>query len=190
MDETKSINNELINQETIKNHDKYTDAYINILDTYKTQLQSSIEAKNDLKKKFFYMIQKILYILISLFVITLVSSFIIFAIMAINNYESIAVVTGAITAIISSFATMILSIFNLPEIIARYLFNKDEDNLMNQIIKNIQDYEINTRSIEYLAALDANQDKISRTNAQSLKKSPKEIGKHPDDLPEDAIETQ
>lgn len=84
-----------------------------------------------------------MYGLCFVFAGTLLLSIILFTIMIIKDYNSVAVITGAITTIISSFATMIVSLFKLPKIIADYLFNKKEDRLMNQIIKNIQQYEIN-----------------------------------------------
>lgn len=61
--------------------------------------------------------------------------------MALLNNSSTEVITGSIVAVISSFATMIVSIFKLPRIIAKYLFNKKEDDQMANIIENIQKYE-------------------------------------------------
>lgn len=65
-----------------------------------------------------------------------------------KNYSSAAIITGAITTIFSSFTTMVLSIFKLPKIIADYLFNKEEDKLMSEIIQNIQKYEIDAVKYE------------------------------------------
>lgn len=124
-------------------HGKYTDAYIDILKTYEKQILDSFSKKNNLKEEFFITIKHIMYGLCFVFAGTLLLSIILFTIMIIKDYNSVAVITGAITTIISSFATMIVSLFKLPKIIADYLFNKKEDRLMNQIIKNIQQYEIN-----------------------------------------------
>ena len=129
-------------------HDKYTDAYINILDTYKEQISSSVTKKNDLKECFFKTIKVIMYWLAGIFACTLALSIILFAIMIFNNYSSVAVITGAITTIFSSFTTMVLSIFKLPKIIAEYLFIKEEDKLMSEIIQNIQKYEIDAVKYE------------------------------------------
>ena len=124
-------------------HGKYTDAYIDILKTYEKQILDSVSKKNNLKEEFFITIKHIMYGLCFVFAGTLLLSIILFTIMIIKDYNSVAVITGSITTIISSFATMIVSLFKLPKIIADYLFNKKEDRLMNQIIKNIQQYEIN-----------------------------------------------
>lgn len=123
-------------------HDKYTDAYIKILETYRSQINLSVTKKNALKDRFFIFITIIMYALTILFIATIIGSFILFKQMIENNYESVSVITGSVSAIISSFATMVLSIFKLPEIIADYLFNKKEDKLMSDIIKNIQTYEL------------------------------------------------
>lgn len=127
---------------------KYTDAYIDILNTYKEQINSSVNKKNYLKEQFYKMIKLIMYILTWLFVGSIAASIVLFIIIILNDYSSASIITGAITAIISSFITMVLSIFKLPKIIAKYLFNKKEDELMRDIIGNIQTYEINAVKYE------------------------------------------
>jgi hypothetical protein len=128
-------------------HKEYTEAYVNILNVYKDQINSSVSKKNILKGNFFKTIKIIMYILTGLFVVSIIFSLILFGIMIIFNYQSAEIIAGAITTIISTFVTMTISIFKLPKIIANYLFNKKEDKLMNSIIKNIQRYEI--KAIKY-----------------------------------------
>lgn len=129
-------------------HSKYTDAYIDILNSYNAQIKESVQRKNELKDKFYNTIKSIMLILTWLFFGILIFSLILFCVMVFNNNDSVVVITGAITTTISSFITMILSIFKLPEIIANYLFNKEEDQLMNEIIKNIQVYELDAVKYE------------------------------------------
>lgn len=137
------------NDNTIQGtHDKYTEAYINILNTYKEQISSSVTKKNELKERFFKTIKIIMYWLAGIFACTLCFSLLLFGIMIYKNYSSAAIITGAITTIFSSFTTMVLSIFKLPKIIADYLFNKEEDKLMSEIIQNIQKYEIDAVKYE------------------------------------------
>ena len=57
-------------------------------------------------------------------------------------------IIGLVTAIISSFITMLVSLFKLPEIIAKYLFNLKEDENMAKIIGHIQTYDIGMYTIE------------------------------------------
>ena len=115
-------------------HKEYTEAYVNILNVYKDQINSSVSKKNILKGNFFKTIKIIMYILTGLFVVSIIFSLILFGIMIIFNYQSAEIIAGAITTIISTFVTMTISIFKLPKIIANYLFNKKEDKLMNSII--------------------------------------------------------
>lgn len=127
-------------------HLEYTKSYLKILDTYQNKLKKSYSIKNKLKKSFFNMIRCIMSILIILFIISIIVSFYLFyKIITLNpnpdsNFNS--VIAGAITAIISSFSTMIASIIILPKIIADYLYDKEEDKLMHEIMKDIQKYEL------------------------------------------------
>ena len=58
------------------------------------------------------------------------------------------VVTTSVVSIISSLVTVTVAIFKLPKIVASYLFNKKEDNLMKEVISTIQNYEINAIELE------------------------------------------
>lgn len=81
---------------------------------------------------------------------------------------------------LSSFATMLVSIFKLPQIIADYLFNKDEDNQMIEIIKNIQQYEIDAVKLEKTVSIDAEKEIMSREKSDSeMKSSPNTTGEQP-----------
>lgn len=134
-------------------HDRYTDVYVSILKQYKKQIDNSVTNKNGLKNQFFYLIEGIMLGLLVLFATCVLSAFSLFDDMVQLNTGSIATITGAITAVISSFVTMLLAIIKLPKIIAQYLFNKKEDELMNQIIRNIQKYEIKAVNIDKTALL-------------------------------------
>ena len=124
-----------------QSHSEYTKAYINILDVYKKQIEDSITQKNNLKNEFFKVIKHIMILLTWMSAIVLVLSIILFGIMAYICTTSVSVLAGAVVSVISSLVTIVLSIFKLPDIVATYLFNKDEDNQMVNIIKNIQEYE-------------------------------------------------
>ena len=133
-------------------HDRYTKAYVGILNAYKEQLSQSVTKKNDLKQNFFDSIKMIMYIMVFTFGIVVVLSLIVMAIMAVFNSSSTQILTGAIVSIISSFVTMVLGIYKLPQIIADYLFNKEEDQLMKEIIANIQKYELDADRVERMRA--------------------------------------
>lgn len=139
-------------------HDQYTEAYVGILNTYKEQLSQSVTKKNELKQRFFNAIRMIMYIMVITFGLVVVLALAVMAIMAACNSSSTQILTGAIVSIVSSFVTMVLGIYKLPQIIADYLFNKEEDNLMKEIIANIQKYELDADRAERMreqASVDA-----------------------------------
>ena len=172
--------NKTENLEDLDAHGKYTQAYVDILDTYKEQISSSLDNKNTLKTNFFNLIKGLMIALVVLFGISVVISFIVFIVMIVNNYESIAVIAGAITGMLSTFSTMILSIFKLPKIIADYLFNKEEDKQMNEIIKNIQVYELEAVKLEKVAKLESEKEIITGLKSDlPLEQSPNVNGIQP-----------
>lgn len=167
-------------QNELDPHGQYTQAYINILNAYTDQIKSSVNSKNTLKTNFFNLIKKIMLALVFLFGISVIISFVVFSLMIKNNYQSVAVITGAVTAMLSTFSTMMLSIFKLPKIIADYLFNKEEDKQMNEIIKNIQRYEIDAVKMENRAKVDSEKEIVEELNGDlSLGQSPNINGTQP-----------
>lgn len=158
-------------------HDRYTKKYIEILESYKKYIDNSVASKINLKNNFFITIQAIMMIMTASFVIILVLSIVIIAIMTYLNKNSAQIITNSIVAIISSFVTMVLSLLKLPQIIADYLYNKDEDEQMNKIIGNIQTYELNAVKEEKMlekAKVDAviETDTALEFEADSLSDSP------------------
>ena len=132
----------------ISTHSRYTEVYVEILNTYKEQLSKSINNKNNLKQDFLVFIKAVMYMLTITFIIVI--SLIIMGLVVLLGNSSLEVITGSIVAVISSFVTMIVSIFKLPRIIAKYLFNKKEDDQMTRIIENIQNYELDAVKTEKL----------------------------------------
>lgn len=129
-------------------HSQYTEAYVGILNAYQAQLSESVNKKNDLKEKFFEAIKFIMYFMVVTFFVVVVLSLILMAMMVLHNSSSAKVLTGSIVSVVSSFVTMVLAIYKLPEIIAQYLFNKEEDKQMERIIENIQKYELDADKAE------------------------------------------
>lgn len=168
--------------EDIGIHNEYAKAYIKILKTYNKHIRSTIEKKNELKQKFFKTIKFIMCALTILFGCSLICSLFIFVLMIKYEYQSAAVITGAITALISSFVTMTLSIFKLPEIIAEYLFNKNEDVLMSEIIKNIQNHEIDMVKTAKKADVDAAKDQKIKNHDDSFSENPNKAKNKPTDI--------
>ena len=141
-----------------RSHEAYTASYIGILDTYKEQIQDSAENKITLKDRFFDTIRFTMLVVLWLFVGVITFSFVLFGLMIFFNTEFTGLIAGAVVSVVSSFVTMVLSIFKLPQIVAEYLFNKEEDRNMNTIIENIQKYE-NTSAEQDIKRLEVIQSK-------------------------------
>ncbi len=157
----------------LEGHKEYTKAYIAILQTYDNQIKKSVDNKIKLKNRFFNFILSLMYILIALFVLSVVASLFLFRTMVIKDNSSSGVIAGAITGMISTFSTMLLAIIKLPRIMAKYLFNKNEDKLMNKVIKNIQTYEIDATRTETNGKLDAlSQKQMAKNNDNYVEQLP------------------
>lgn len=138
------LEDEAISEE--ENENKYTDdkkdiselfqsPYIHMdaefqkyLENFNETVKKNEEQKFKLKKYFFYCVMIILFLVI-IFPYILVFVF----------HEKVTDVT-VITMGISSTAEVVSSIIVLPKIIAKYLFNKKEEDNKRQIISNMQTY--------------------------------------------------
>lgn len=139
----------------VPTHDQYTKVYVDILEQYKELINASVSNKNHLKENFFAVMIIIIVLTLVVFSCCLFYALGVFDRMILLRSDAVAPVTGAIVSVISSFVTMLLAIIKLPKIIARYLFNKKEDKLMNEIIKNIQKYEIKAVYVDRSSILEA-----------------------------------
>ena len=57
------------------------------------------------------------------------------------NEISMEAILGVATIVFPAISSLIVAFIKIPQIIAQYLFNVEEDSYMNSIIKNIQDYD-------------------------------------------------
>lgn len=57
------------------------------------------------------------------------------------NIVTIEAIISVITIMIPAISSLLVAFIKIPEIIAQYLFYTKEDESMNLIIKNIQDYD-------------------------------------------------
>lgn len=145
-------------------HGKYTDEYIKILNTYNNELVESLKQKRDLKDKFYTLISKIMKNFLCIFAICSIGSIVILIVMICTKNTSASIIAGAITSMVTTFSTMLVSILKLPEIIAKYLFDKKEFKQMNDIIVNIQSYEIDAVKTDQSASLSATETRGGETD--------------------------
>lgn len=143
-------------KDTSKEYGKHTKKYTKLLQNYIVHTEDSNKIKNKYKKIFFWIIIAIMAALTIAFIVLLCNALGIIKDLSVGEKpiptESIV---GLVTAIISSFITMLVSLFKLPEIIAKYLFNPKEDENMATIIGHIQAYDIGMYTIEKETEKDA-----------------------------------
>jgi hypothetical protein len=101
--------------------------YSEILDAYKTNLTKTLKTKRTYKHFVFWVSLSILFL-------SFVATCIFLYIMR-NDLKHFAVAFSTL----GSLATIYLTI---PKIISNYLFNKDEEKYMCEIVKNIQKHDI------------------------------------------------
>lgn len=141
------INNPSIH--TSEEYGKHTRKYTKLLKNYISHTKSANKIKNDYKIIFFWIIIAIMNALTLAFLISLCSVLFIIIYLSISKkpipMESII---GLMTTVVSSFVTMLVSLFKLPKIIAKYLFNPEEDKNMATVIGHIQTYDIGMYKID------------------------------------------
>lgn len=171
-----------ISNRYINGHEAYTEAYVKLLETYNDKIKESFHKKNELKVKFLNMVKWIMIGLFILLFASFIMALIIFILIVVKDYESVALIGGTLATVISSFITMVVAIFKLPKIIAKYLFNKAEDDLMKEVIKHIQNYELSAVQLENRAELDAKRDKVNELEkASQIEYSVNNNGESPSD---------
>ena len=65
------------------------------------------------------------------------------------NGVTMEAILSIVTIVVPAISSLIVAFIKIPEIIAQYLFNTKEDENMNLIIKNIQDYDTAMFEMEY-----------------------------------------
>lgn len=144
--ETKINNSEKTHStEVLKHSQKYSD----LLNTYVWSAKVTFQMKILFKSFFFIITMGIMLAIVYLFYKSLqygINSFEKFE--NLNNI-SIEAILSIVTIILPTISSLIVAFIKIPKIIARYLFNVEEDNYMNSIIKNIQDYDKYMFSMEH-----------------------------------------
>lgn len=142
-----AINNSKNNQadEKAKPHSveilKHSKNYSKLLDIYVDSANQNITMKKWFKIIFFIVTMCSLISVVVLFFLTILYAFYSF-----NKFDDLNGVTtqailSVVTIVVPAISSLIVAFIKIPEIIAQYLFNTKEDENMNLIIKNIQDYD-------------------------------------------------
>lgn len=120
---------------------KHSRSYSKLLEIYVTSAKVNIVIKYILKTLFFIITMGTLVAVVCFFYFTLNYVFENFGKFENLNDISMEAILGMLTVIVPSISSLIVAFIKIPKIIAEYLFNVKEDNDMNSIIKNIQDYD-------------------------------------------------
>lgn len=133
-----------------KDADEYhSDKYTILLNNYVKNMDRNVRAKLVLKIIFFIIVMCILGGLSYTFYYTIKCTINAIREMIKSNYASIDIIVTIITPLMSSFGTIMVSLLKLPEIIAHYLFNPEEDESAVTIVGNIQKYDISMYAMKH-----------------------------------------
>lgn len=142
---------------------KHSKSYSDLLDIYVKSVMDNTALKKWFKILFFTITMGSLIAIIIFFGLSLKYATSIFLRFENPNIINIDTVLSVITVLFPSFVSMIVAFIKIPEIIAKYLFNIQEDRYMNSVIKNIQDYDKNMFALGQKAEIVAN---INRTEME------------------------
>lgn len=155
---------------------KHSKSYSLLLKTYVQTTETSAKIKNILKCLFFIITMGTMVAVVFFFYYTL--RFVISSFNKIDNINNISLemVLSMATIILPAISSLIVAFIKIPEIIAKYLFNTQEDDNMNKIIKNIQDYDRDMFAMEHKVeeALMLNKRKGDESKDDDMIDSPKE----------------
>ncbi len=87
---------------------------------------------------------------------------------------NVASIVSVSTVILPSISSLMIAFIKLPKIIAKYLFNIQEDRYMNSVIKNIQDYDRSMFALSKKATDSALMHRTEMMYDEDVKPSPKE----------------
>lgn len=155
---------------------KHSKSYSILLKTYVQTTETSAKIKNILKCLFFIITMSTMVAVVFFFYYTL--RFVISSFNKIDNINNISLemILSMATIILPAISSLIVAFIKIPEIIAKYLFNIQEDDNMNKIIKNIQDYDRDMFAMEHRVeeALMRNKRKSDKSKDDDMIDSPKE----------------
>ena len=153
---------------------KHSKNYSKLLDIYVISTKRNITMKNWFKILFFIITMGSMLAIVYLFYVSLQYAFDNFAKFDNLNEISIEAILSIVTIIFPSISSLIVAFIKIPEIIAHYLFNVEEDNYMNSVIKNIQDYDKSMFAMEHKIdeMLMDNKDQEPSSEDESIEDSP------------------
>lgn len=128
---------------------KHSKSYSELLVAYVKATKRNSYIKDILKTLFFAITIGALAFIVWIFYDTLKYAFNFFGNIENIGDISLEAILSIITVILPAISSLIVAFIKIPEIIAKYLFNIQEDIYMNSIIKNIQDHDQSMFAMEH-----------------------------------------
>ena len=120
---------------------KHSKNYSKLLNIYVESSHANSEMKKWFKILFFAITMGSMLAIVYFFWLSLNYAFNSFNKFENLNEISMEAILGVATIVFPAISSLIVAFIKIPQIIAQYLFNVEEDSYMNSIIKNIQDYD-------------------------------------------------
>lgn len=140
---------------------KHSGIYTKILNEYYESIKRSLILKNLLKIIFFIITMVAFGVVVYIFSKSLTDVYELLKSLLEKEKVNTESIIGMITIVVPAACSLIVALVKIPKIIAKYLFNKEEDNYISKIIKDIQDYDRDVLSIEKDLQLALKQEKDS-----------------------------
>lgn len=155
---------------------KHSISYSDLLEIYVSSARWNVIIRNVLKILFFVITMGCLVTVVCIFCRSINYSFSIFERYSISSDITWEVIVSVVTVLVPTISSLIVAFLKIPQIIAKYLFNIEEDNLMNSIIKNIQKYDKVMFAMEHdIEELLKKHKKLTEeTEDEDIEESPKE----------------
>lgn len=153
---------------------KHSKNYSSLLDIYVLSTRCNVTMKNWFKILFFAFTMGSMLAIVWFFYITLQYVFDAFGKFDNLNDVSVEAILSIVTIIFPAISSLIVAFIKIPQIIAQYLFNTEEDKNMNSVIKNIQDYDKAMFAMEHKIEemLMNNKDQDPAAEDESIEESP------------------
>lgn len=128
---------------------QHSKSYSELLSTYVKAVKRNAWIKDILKILFFLVTMGSLVGIVYIFYKTLDYAFDFFSRVEDINEVSLEAILSVVTVILPAISSLIVAFIKIPKIIAKYLFNIQEDIYMNSIIKNIQIHDQSMFAMEH-----------------------------------------
>jgi len=127
-----------LNENDIKSLSEHNNLYTQLLKEYVQRFTESSKIKRKYRKVAFW-------VFIVLLVVSTIVTFVILGCSVFFSLKSKLDISSSLTAVISTLVSSICSFIVIPKIIVEYLFDKEEEKNLTEVIGRIQEYDSRIR---------------------------------------------